>query len=399
MAGIKLAGSLIFLLFSGFIGCKIYSYYFIKGSPEISFVGLNDDCHYSGNLNFFVKCAHKHKVKDISIALDDKPLVSSASIGKNYFDFPVSLPKGVSNGKHKLQVTARAGTYNQPCTTKECNFIVDNNPLQIAFVRPGFDYKVFQGRTLHVQFQANKKLKQAQLRFAANVYNCFPEAANSTIYECFMPVPCEEIPNEYPFEVVAEDMVGNAAQLDGKFQVIPFAFKKQVLKVSSEKLKYEAEVSLPQEELEKELEKLFTVSPSHKLWNGSFYLPMEMTGISCDYGVKRVTQEKGCYVHKALDLVGAPKTVVWAPQAGTIVIKKRYAGSGNTVVIDHGHSIFTLLFHLEDFANINEGDKVKRGNPVGKMGMTGYATGYHLHWEMRINNIHVDPMQWAKDDF
>jgi hypothetical protein len=399
MAGIKVAGSLLFLLISSVLGYKVYGYYFTKGSPEISFVGLNDDCHYSGNLNFFVKCAHKHKVKDISISLDDKPLVSNASIGKNYFDFPVSLPKGVSNGKHKLRVTARAGTYNQPYTTKECNFIVDNSPLQIAFVRPGFDYKVFQGRTLHVQFQANKKLKNAQLKSAANIYNCFPEASNSTIYECFMPVPCEEIPNEYPYEIVAEDMVGNTAQLDGKFQVIPFAFKKQVLKVSGEKLKYEAEVSLPQEELEKELEKLFPASPSHKLWNGSFYLPMEMTGISCDYGVKRVTQEKGCYVHKALDLVGAPKTVVWAPQDGTIVIKKRYAGSGNTVVIDHGHGIFTLLFHLEDFANINEGDKVKRGNPIGKMGMTGYATGYHLHWEMRINNIHVDPMQWAKDDF
>ena len=124
-----------------------------------------------------------------------------------------------------------------------------------------------------------------------------------------------------------------------------------------------------------------------------------MTGITCDYGVKRVTQEKGCYTHKALDLIGAPRTVVWAPQNGVVVIKKRFAASGKTVVIDHGYGVFSLLFHLEDFADIKEGDKIKRGNPAGTLGMTGYATGYHLHWEMRINNIHVDPMQWAKDDF
>jgi murein DD-endopeptidase MepM/ murein hydrolase activator NlpD len=39
---------------------------------------------------------------------------------------------------------------------------------------------------------------------------------------------------------------------------------------------------------------------------------------------------------------------------------------------------------------------VKRGNPVGRVGMTGYANGYHLHWEIKINNISVDPIDWIK---
>ena len=124
-----------------------------------------------------------------------------------------------------------------------------------------------------------------------------------------------------------------------------------------------------------------------------------MTKVSCDYGTKRITQEKGCYTHKAVDVIGLPKTVVWAPQDGIIVVKNRYAESGNTVVIDHGLGVFTLLYHLDDFAKINLGDKVKRGNPVGRMGKTGYTTGEHLHWEMRINNTHVDPLQWTKLDF
>ena len=399
MAGTKIFGWILFLLVSGFVGYRAYNYFLVDGVPSITLNSLMEDGHYGGNVSGVVQCSHPYKVKEITVFLDDKPLANSSSIGRSYFEFPISLPKGLSNGRHKLLVKAKAGTYKQPVSTQEISFNIDNTPLHAAFVRPGFEYKVFQGRTLHIQFQANKKLKQAVLKTSTNQYPCFAEGLHSTIYECFMPIACEEHPNEYPFYIEITDLVGNSTQLEGKYQVMPFAFKKQVLKVSSEKVKSEAEVSLPQSRLEEELAELFKMSPQEKLWTGSFYVPIEMTGITCDYGVKRVTQEKGCYTHKALDLIGAPRTVVWAPQDGVVVIKKRYASSGNTVIIDHGCGVFTLLFHLEDFANVNEGDKVKRGNPVGTLGMTGYATGYHLHWEMRINNVHVDPMQWAKDDF
>ncbi len=73
--------------------------------------------------------------------------------------------------------------------------------------------------------------------------------------------------------------------------------------------------------------------------------------------------------------------------------------SGNTIIIDHGHGVLSMFFHLEDFANINQGQFIAKGNPLGTLGKTGYASGYHLHWEMRINNISVDPMQWTKTIF
>lgn len=61
--------------------------------------------------------------------------------------------------------------------------------------------------------------------------------------------------------------------------------------------------------------------------------------------------------------------------------------------------VFSLFYHLEDFSKVEVGQKVAKGNPIGTIGKTGYATGYHLHWEMRINNIAVDPMQWTKQIF
>ena len=90
---------------------------------------------------------------------------------------------------------------------------------------------------------------------------------------------------------------------------------------------------------------------------------------------------------------------MWASQDGVVVIKDRYVHAGNAIVLDHGCGVVTIYFHLDSFADINVGDTVKKGKPVGTLGMTGYATGYHLHWELRVNNIAVEPMQWTTYDF
>ena len=56
-------------------------------------------------------------------------------------------------------------------------------------------------------------------------------------------------------------------------------------------------------------------------------------------------------------------------------------------------------FHLDDFADIEVGDFIRKGQPVGKLGVTGYANGYHLHWELTVNGVPVDPVEWTKKVF
>ena len=113
----------------------------------------------------------------------------------------------------------------------------------------------------------------------------------------------------------------------------------------------------------------------------------------------RATQERGLRQHKALDVYTTPKSVVWATQDGVVALKGRYAHSGNTVVIDHGYGLLSLFFHLDTFAPIEVGEKIKKGNPMGTLGKTGYATGWHLHWEMRLNNVAIEPLEWTKQGF
>lgn len=386
-----------FFLIISLICWKSFNYFFDTSNPTLVMTGLKDSAYYNGDVVCSLLC---NKSGEVSVWLDEQPLTRAYQGIKRNHDYPFTIPtQTLSNGKHSLKVEFTDSSYHKNKVTQSCVFFVDNLPLQAALVANESDCKVLQGRTLHIQFQTNKEIASAQVSALANKYSCFQEAKNSLIYECFVPISCEENANEYLFSVEITDKVGNTITLDNKFQVVLYPFKKETLHVSDEKLKEEREKGQDQQILESVLAQITENSPHEKLWHGSFCMPIDNPRITCEYGTIRTTEDRGRYIHKALDLVHVPRSIVWATQDGVVAHIGRYAISGNSVVIDHGFGIVSLFFHLDNFANITVGQHIGKGNPVGVMGKTGYATGPHLHWEMRVNNVQVDPLQWIKQNF
>ena len=386
----KLVALLVFL----WIGQQTYTYFFDTKAACITIHGINENGYHAGEAKC---CVLADKTGDVTLWLDGQPLASTVKIKAHQDGQPFSIPtKTLSNGKHTLKAEFTDHSFNRNKATMNREFYVDNMPLQAVFVKTGTPYKVFQGRTLHIQFQTNKEISCAYINALSRNFECFPEAKGSKVYECFIPIECEEQPNEYLFAIDLEDKVGNALHLDNKFQVVLYPFKKEVITVAEDKVQKEKDLGRDGKCLEEELAQLAAQSPHQKLWHGTFCAPIEIQRVSCDYGTVRTTQHKGRYAHKAVDVINAPRSVVWAPQDGVVVLKDRFAPSGNTVIVDHGLGILSLFYHLDDFADIEVGQKIAQGNPLGKIGMTGFATGYHLHWEMRINNTPVDPLQWIK---
>ncbi len=66
---------------------------------------------------------------------------------------------------------------------------------------------------------------------------------------------------------------------------------------------------------------------------------------------------------------------------------------GNAVVLDHGNGVFTGYWHMSEL-DVKPGEAVETGQLLGKVGSTGLSTGAHLHWEMRVAGVAVDPLQW-----
>lgn len=374
-----------------------YFYFFDDTTPSISLTGIENGLHYAGDIACSVAC---NKSGDLSVWLDEHLLLNKFNINSGNHPHRFTIPtQNITRGEHLLHAEFTEKTFTKKSTTFDVTFNVDNTPLQAAFVRPDAEYKVFQGRTFHIQFQVNKAIKEAKIHTLSSVYNCFPESNNSLIYECFIPISCDQMPNEYLVGIEVTDFVGNTLHLDNKLQVVVFPFKNTTVQIAKEKVQEEKQLGMSIAERERIIAELSNNSTAKKLWSGAFCTPIDITKISCEYGTIRTTQEKGRYKHCALDILSTPKSVVWSTQDGYVVLKDRFEDSGNTVIIDHGHGILSLFYHLDDFANIEKGQKIAQGNPIGYLGKTGYATGYHLHWEMRVNNIPIDPIQWTKINF
>ena len=84
-------------------------------------------------------------------------------------------------------------------------------------------------------------------------------------------------------------------------------------------------------------------------------------------------------------------TPVPASNRGQVVFADFVIMTGNTVVIEHGAGLKTIYMHLSEL-NCSEGDMVEQGDIIGLLGSTGYSTGPHLHFELRINGVKSNPM-------
>ena len=97
--------------------------------------------------------------------------------------------------------------------------------------------------------------------------------------------------------------------------------------------------------------------------------------------------------HAGEDYSALAGTPVYAPAEGTVVLAEQLFVRGNAVVLDHGNGVFTGYWHLSEL-DVKPGEVVAPGQLLGKVGSTGLSTGAHLHWEMRVSGMAVDPLQW-----
>jgi murein DD-endopeptidase MepM/ murein hydrolase activator NlpD len=96
--------------------------------------------------------------------------------------------------------------------------------------------------------------------------------------------------------------------------------------------------------------------------------------------------------HKGLDIAAEKGTPVYATAAGTVSTRGYQNAYGNLIVLDHGFGLETRYGHLSAFS-VNEGDTVKRGDIIGRVGATGRATGSHLHYEVIAGGRLLNPLQ------
>jgi len=102
--------------------------------------------------------------------------------------------------------------------------------------------------------------------------------------------------------------------------------------------------------------------------------------------------------HNAVDISSAVGQPVRAPADGLVVKSEWANGYGNVIYLSHGYGFSTRYGHLSSF-KVKPGDHVKRGDVIGYVGSTGRSTGPHLHYEVRLNNNPVNPLEYILNAF
>lgn len=151
-------------------------------------------------------------------------------------------------------------------------------------------------------------------------------------------------------------------------------------------------ITAPEQEF---LLKTVADAPADKLWNGAFQYPVK--DHDCQPSVYgRLRSYNGSdytYFHSGIDFCASEETPIYAVADGVVVFAGPLTVRGNATIISHGRGVYTGYWHQSKI-DVTVGQQVKAGDTIGMAGATGRVTGPHLHFEVLVGDVQVDPLPW-----
>lgn len=201
-------------------------------------------------------------------------------------------------------------------------------------------------------------------------------------------------PGDHPlvFEFVQR---GQHIRVTGTVRLLPRKYPEEHLKVSP-KMVFPARVDQARIKREAALaaaaKRTMTVE---RLWASPLQKPVRSI-VTSSYGFRRVYNGTPRSPHAGTDFRAAVGTPVAAPLAGTVILTGDHYYAGKSVYVDSGNGVLSLFFHLSEIG-VKKGDRVAKGQIVGRSGATGRITGPHLHYGLCLAGQYVDPYPLFED--
>lgn len=256
----------------------------------------------------------------------------------------------------------------------------------------GFDgqYSGKQGQVLLIKVKGEEQATEVKGMFLSRTIPFFREfrPGEPAGYLGLLGIDMQDEPGTY--ELAVEVRQGEQAkQLSVNILVAKEQFSVEHLTLPKEKVDLDEKATARWKAEQEQVKQALAESSRLKLWRSNFLEPVngKRTGI---FGSVRVMNGKPRNPHNGED-IGAPVgTDVAATNDGVVRLTVDHIFSGRGVFVDHGLGFYSMYFHLSEIL-VKDGDLVKAGQIIGKVGATGRATGPHLHWGVKLNGARVNP--------
>ena len=239
----------------------------------------------------------------------------------------------------------------------------------------------------------DKNISDVKLTFDKQNINFQENPFKIASYYALVPISYYQNPEKY--RIIISYIKDEKKVFKGiDLKVVDGKYKSEVINVKPSKFQPNKEDKQLVERTKKEYIDAMEVynSISNEIyWDKKFIYPLN-TQITSNFGTKRVYNGKLKSYHSGTDFKASENTPIIASNTGIVKIAQNRFYSGKSIVLDHGHGVYSCYFHLNTM-NYKVGEKVNRGDVLGLSGSTGRVTGPHLHFSFRINGLQVDPLQ------
>ncbi len=167
------------------------------------------------------------------------------------------------------------------------------------------------------------------------------------------------------------------------------SYLSEEIKVSNSKVSLSKKNKLRTSKEYQEAINVYNSVNTENYWFDDFIYPLD-SRITSPFGTKRVYNDITKSYHTGIDFKAALNTKIKASNNGIVKISKNRFYAGNSIIIDHGHGVYTCYFHLNKMF-VSVGDFVQKGDIIGLSGSTGRSTGPHLHFATFVNGVQVNP--------
>lgn len=253
---------------------------------------------------------------------------------------------------------------------------------------------VKEGGIIKIKIKSNEPLKATSIKFLDKTYQAFYKKFDirDTEYVCaaIIPVPMgtsgtKKMKISY---LLKDDTEGTTIE---KIRVKTVKSRESVINTGQINEAFNEEMAKESAIIKKLQDPVTPVK-----YDFPFIIPVE--GINTGgYGDQRVYDNgKAAWRHKGLDIAAKKGEPIRAASSGNVVSASSTQSCGNIVILDHGAGIYSMYYHMQK-VYVKKNSRVSKGDIVGTVGATGIATGPHLHWQINVYKVPVNPAEFLTE--